>query len=716
MKKPAGVLLITCFFALTQSNADDCQGAMSATLNSMGDAINYGKDVGNNCHGQTIASTTEQNAVVTAQSIDANQSNYASSQYYGRDLNISLQAGNAKINKCSGDLTGLSNKDKADCEAVEFAAKNGHQRPKYQIDNYDALVADSKDTINKADISSEQNFCRVVKTKIPALYERKQCFATVGEVQESCTDSIDTSQCLKDTVDYSVGVGGVVIDSLKKISQTAPNSSSTRWFVQGFPAHDILFSNQYLKIVQNGRANYAIGSYDAEYSFEIKNLAQLDRAVIRSYVRDDGLRVFINGKMAIDDSYGHQTSGYRYVNKDIKSYLVEGVNTIKTQVYNNTRHVVLDMFIDIPVYKGDCQKNVQTTCTAKHKSSSMCKLIDTQCTQTSADFFDIFGNVGSDAMGYCANKTYTMMCQAPMVNECSQEELRGCEQLASECTEKDVDGKCVTYNQTYQCKKTEERVVEATQCEQKLCNGENCIGNQPEADGDFGKAIAMMEAQRQAGVYGKTPMGYNIFDGDPSVCSVKVFAGHNIMSCCKSIETGDKFKNRTQGGIATQTYGNAPNQPAFDNRGSQYVYDNVFDQNKTLAVIQSTLTLGWLQCNQEEKTLAIKRGSGLCEYSHEWCSKKTFFGSCTEKKRQYCCYRSTLAKIINQQGRIQLGKGAGCDGFTIEELEKLDFSKMDLSEFINEIVPADIDVEQRKRSVQSTVEQNFGKEVNYYDR
>ncbi len=63
-----------------------------------------------------------------------------------------------------------------------------------------------------------------------------------------------------------------------------------------------------------------------------------------------------------------------------------------------------------------------------------------------------------------------------------------------------------------------------------------------------------------------------------------------------------------------------------------------------------------------------------------------------ERKESSCCFNSRLARIINEQGRAQLGKGWGsqkhpdCSGFTAAELEKLDFSKIDLSEFIAEIM------------------------------
>jgi conjugal transfer mating pair stabilization protein TraN len=52
-----------------------------------------------------------------------------------------------------------------------------------------------------------------------------------------------------------------------------------------------------------------------------------------------------------------------------------------------------------------------------------------------------------------------------------------------------------------------------------------------------------------------------------------------------------------------------------------------------------------------------------------------------------------LARIVNEQGRVQIGKGWGgaqspdCSGFTVAQLQTLDFAAMDLSEFYASLVP-----------------------------
>jgi len=104
--------------------------------------------------------------------------------------------------------------------------------------------------------------------------------------------------------------------------------------------------------------------------------------------------------------------------------------------------------------------------------------------------------------------------------------------------------------------------------------------------------------------------------------------------------------------------------------------------------------LGLVQCKEDEKILARKNNNEMCHYIGEYCSKKLdlLVGSiCIQHKKTYCCFNSKLARIINEQGRVQIGKSWGttkepdCKGFTPEEFQKLDFSKMDLSEFYKDI-------------------------------
>lgn len=99
-------------------------------------------------------------------------------------------------------------------------------------------------------------------------------------------------------------------------------------------------------------------------------------------------------------------------------------------------------------------------------------------------------------------------------------------------------------------------------------------------------------------------------------------------------------------------------------------------------------------CDQQDMETAMLRGSGMCHEVGTYCTA-SFLGVCLQKARGHCCFNTKLGRIIQEQGRPQLksfnGVGWGtpkkpiCRGFTPEEFQALDFSKIDLSEYYADI-------------------------------
>ena len=66
-------------------------------------------------------------------------------------------------------------------------------------------------------------------------------------------------------------------------------------------------------------------------------------------------------------------------------------------------------------------------------------------------------------------------------------------------------------------------------------------------------------------------------------------------------------------------------------------------------------------------------------------------GVTTETKHHFCCFANLIEKTVQVQAREQLGISFGsggspnCRGLTLEELNRVDFSKMDFSEVAAEV-------------------------------
>jgi conjugal transfer mating pair stabilization protein TraN len=261
--------------------------------------------------------------------------------------------------------------------------------------------------------------------------------------------------------------------------------------------------------------------------------------------------------------------------------------------------------------------------------------------------------------------------------------------------------------------------------------GTNCFSTHYTNDADFAQTMTFMEAAREAGVY-LDPTTTKVFSGEPNVCRDRL-----LKNCCYADSAGASMSNQRlfttgsrlvydllmnsnnrnfvkagltalmRGGGFTGTYStfgisvavNGSSLPAGSmvlGSGENYV---IAIDPWSLAITATIYILADLsQCNKAESLAALKEGAHLCHAIGTWCSECfRVLGhcvSCIERSTGKCCFNSRLARMINEQGRQQLGLGWGtperpaCDGFTVGDLQRLDFSRMDLTEFYDSIVPS----------------------------
>ncbi|MGF1703515.1 type-F conjugative transfer system mating-pair stabilization protein TraN [Photobacterium makurazakiensis] len=100
--------------------------------------------------------------------------------------------------------------------------------------------------------------------------------------------------------------------------------------------------------------------------------------------------------------------------------------------------------------------------------------------------------------------------------------------------------------------------------------------------------------------------------------------------------------------------------------------------------------IGLAQCSSTEKALGQAKEKKVTVYVGSYCASK-FLGSCTRKKKSYCVFDSKLARIIQQDGRRQIGmtfgssKSPDCRGLTPEEMQRMNFDNMNFSDFYSDL-------------------------------
>jgi len=333
----------------------------------------------------------------------------------------------------------------------------------------------------------------------------------------------------------------------------------------------------------------------------------------------------------------------------------------------------------------------------------------------------------------CWQTTRTLSCAGATGSDgCAPLVAAGCTPSTSTCRRSDpATGRCLVTEEGYLCPVPAQTRTSTSSCPSDVfCVQGSCFDIRQTQDGDFARSMSMLEAGREAGVYLDTDR-MQVFRGEENRCRNRL-----LKNCCYTDNAGAGMTNQSMFGTGSSlvydvlmnsenrefiyqgmsalllgegfsgsftTYGvtvavNGAAVPA----GSVAIYSSeslviAFDPWTLVIAVVIYIILSMMSCNEGEGRLAMKEGARLCHTVGTWCSTcLTLLGSCTsctEQTTSKCCFNSMLARIINEQGRQQIGKGWGneqspdCSGFTVAELQSLNFSAMDLTEFYASLIP-----------------------------
>jgi hypothetical protein len=232
---------------------------------------------------------------------------------------------------------------------------------------------------------------------------------------------------------------------------------------------------------------------------------------------------------------------------------------------------------------------------------------------------------------------YQYACFKTSPNTCAVLRSKGCYQTHSICKEK-VGSTCVLWEQTFRCP-SDKRVLKSHQSsnnQNPFCLSGDCTDTTYKSNQDLFEALSQMSVLKEA--QHDLRQFASIFKGTDRRCTRNCL---DFRDCCGS--------------------------------------------GKGWGV-----SLKLSSCNAEEKELRDLRDKNRCVMVGTYCAEK-LLGQCIRKKTTFCCYASKLAKLIQEQGKGQLGLGFGspehpqCQGLTPEQLSKIDFSKVNFSDLFQDI-------------------------------
>ena len=270
------------------------------------------------------------------------------------------------------------------------------------------------------------------------------------------------------------------------------------------------------------------------------------------------------------------------------------------------------------------------------KAKNECKIVKEECLDNKPRVID-----GETIIKPCWKYQYTYSCQYPVQVSCEPLLKQGCSPLNSKCIfslKHGNEDKCYIWEQKYQCPSLEHNIQQSTKYVRPFCLEGECFNTDYAANDEMLTAIAQLDifAQMQKDVRSGIN---NIFKGGSQGCN-KMCLG--IKNCCQISGWGVDF--------------------------------------------------GLTGCSAEEKQLAANRAKGLCIEVGEYCVERDPITKiCLRKKTNFCCFHSKLTKAIQEQGRDQLHMNFGepespnCRGLTPEELTRIDFSRLNLSEAFSDL-------------------------------
>lgn len=288
--------------------------------------------------------------------------------------------------------------------------------------------------------------------------------------------------------------------------------------------------------------------------------------------------------------------------------------------------------IEVPDFKLENSNNCDDLEALTDKGN--CEYISRQCVEgPSTKIIE-----GVPVYSKCWTKEAIYQCRTTEEDNCIELLKKGCYQTGSQCQKKDEENRCIRWQQTYECQEGKSQLLKSTITGEKpFCLDGNCIDQSWNPNGDMIEALSKLAIFRE-------------MQKDIDAKAKLVFKGKNLGCCRFPIGFKDCCKQNGWG-----------------------------------------KSIGLSDCGGEAKELAEARKLNKCVQVGTYCAEESKLGFCIRKKTTFCCYNSKLARLINQQGKAQLGLGFGspknpqCEGLTLAQLTKIDFSKLDLSELFDEI-------------------------------
>jgi conjugal transfer mating pair stabilization protein TraN len=346
----------------------------------------------------------------------------------------------------------------------------------------------------------------------------------------------------------------------------------------------------------------------------------------------------------------------------------------------------------------------------------------------------------------CWQYSYQYACSSPGINTCGSYQANpACYSVSSLCQNTvPATGLCDSWQMTYQCTTQPAQTTTVMSCGDPMLNP-NAIPPQSNPNQNFYKGVVAQEILNEGTAYSDKGI---LFGGVHESCtkgdfgiheccgshpgaasnsmimsanfsagaSVLKFAGSaaidwatpyvfdamfsngiwvDAMAANVDANAGEFAANYSGTSVSAYGFTYASTAPAagsglfggntvlVTNSDGSVIYYNPYVLGAMIAIM---VYQDLASCTAEEQLLALHKGASLSEFIVDNCTNNTLLG-CAMYQDDYCSFNSVLARIINVQGKRQLGLNvADCSGIPIDKLALIDFSVIDFSAFTGSMV------------------------------
>ncbi|MCB9063256.1 MAG: conjugal transfer protein TraN [Halobacteriovoraceae bacterium] len=523
------------------------------------------------------------------------------------------------------DLKFEGNKKVLSDENGKFIVESSDQRPHFDIDQNDPMLKNmGRLTKNSHDLSDNLKGCKNVKEQQQKSSEKQFCFeyGERSDVFFNCKNSLSVT-CKNPDAGMTSSL------TLGDFNHTGAYPTSIN--SSGNTVNFGTIGNS-----RGGRCQH----HHNQITFHIDDINQVKDFIITSIQYDDWASISVNGHNVFDDSYRSNGRFYtpceRSVNfqrgpVNIKNYLVNGTNTINTvnTVYGGG-HLWFSLKSTF-LKKCDVNETWSRTCD-QGESNIFGKIVKNTCTDGPSSKLIKGTSVFKECWNYQELYSKRGPKKYTLDNTCKKLVNNGCGQVSKECLIQEKDY-CKKWKVGYSCSQDD---VTVSVCAEDLpCPNGDCTKDHPnrtprDASNDFKKSMSYFSLMKEITdeMDSENPV---LFSGKPLKCKKQKLG---IKDCCRLKSWGDD--------------------------------------------------IGITKCNASEVELGMARKAKKTIYVGNYKEKGTLYSA---KYFVFCSYPSKLARIFIESGKKQLGQGLGeaknpdCSGINIKDIEKIDFDKIDLSEF-----------------------------------